>query len=584
MKIRLLPNHVIDRIAAGEVVERPASVVKELVENALDAGATRIQVAIEDGGRSLISITDNGCGMSAEDLSLAVERHATSKLQDETLQSINTMGFRGEALPSIGSVSQLTITTHAMNEPHAWQISVDHGVKSQITPAAFPQGTRMDVRGLFASTPARLKFLKSERSEIAAVREVLERLSLAVPHVEFALRVNGKDDLHLLPSEELFETAVQARVDAVMSFAEAGSFIQIQKEREHISLQAFMSVPSAHRGLQDKLFLYVNGRPVKDRLLLGAIRAGYGDVLPRDRHPFGAVFLTVEPSFVDVNVHPAKTEVRFQDAALVRSLLVSALRDAMQGALSIATQQANIPEFATRSFQPSTQYRSPSYSRGFQEAAQASLEAFAPAARVVDEPIATTEDYPLGAARAQIHKTYILSETSDGLIVVDQHAAHERIVYEKLKAGLANHDMPAQALLIPAVVHMDVSEAELITEQADFLAGYGFGIESFGVGTILVREIPAMLLGRDYTQVLKDLAAQLREYGVGNAIENKLWALAATIACHGSVRAGRVLRQDEMNALLRQMEATPNSGTCNHGRPTWVKLTQHDMEKLFARR
>ncbi len=589
MTIRLLPNHVIDRIAAGEVVERPAAVVKELVENALDAGATHIQVDVEEGGRALLAITDNGCGMSAQDLNLAVERHATSKLNDETLQNITTMGFRGEALPSIGSVSQLTITTHAVGEPHGWRIVLDNGHKSAILPAAHPIGTRMEVRGLFAATPARLKFLKSDRAEVMAIREVLERLSLAMPQVEFRLSVNNKADVQFTPA------TTHTRMEMVMPFAAAGDFLHIQKQREHVELKAYLSAPQVSRGLQDKLFLYVNNRPVKDRAMLGAIRAGYGDVLPRDRHPFGALFLTILPSYVDVNVHPAKTEVRFADAPLVRSLIVSAIRDAMMGALGGISSDApvgnaaNLAAFSAPRPQDFSRYQgnyTPKHSNsGFNEARQTLLDDLTPAARVPDtNPPEPTEHYPLGAARAQLHKTYIVAETADGMIMVDQHAAHERIVYEQLKAAIETHGVPSQVLLIPAVVQLDISSAEALLAQGEWLAQFGLVVEGFGHGTVLVREAPAMLRHDDVAPMLRDLAAELVEAGTSAALERKLWVLAATIACHGSVRAGRVLRMDEMNALLRQMEDTPNASTCNHGRPTWVQLTRADMEKLFARR
>ena len=597
MTVRQLSEATVNRIAAGEVVERPASVVKELVENALDAGARRIDVLTDGGGRRLIRVTDDGEGMSHADLELSVDRHATSKLSGDDLLSIHTLGFRGEALPSIGAVARLNMTTRHESEPHAWTLTVDAGKKSQSKPAALGAGTTVEVRDLFYATPARLKFLKTDRSEAEAVREVVRRLAMSRPDVAFTLAGEER-----APVTWAQATDSLARLGDVLGPDFRANAIAIEAEREGVRLSGFAGLPTLSRANTLGQYLLVNGRPVRDKLLVGAVRAAYADYLPRDRHPLLALFVTLETREVDVNVHPAKTEVRFRDGALVRGLIVRALKEALAREGQRAATTGGGATIAA--FRPVTMARRPGYdwrnsparpvpmSRGgaaigFAEAAQAAFEVGEPAAdaRVESfEPAAELIERPLGAARAQVHETYIVSQTRDGLIVVDQHAAHERIVYERMKAAIEKSGVARQILLIPEIVELDEADAARLSARADELARFGLAIESFGPGAIAVRETPSMLGEVDAGALLRDLAEHMAEWDDSLPLERRLLHVSATMACHGSVRAGRRLKPEEMNALLREMEETPNSGQCNHGRPTYVELKLADIEKLFGRR
>jgi DNA mismatch repair protein MutL len=604
MPVRQLPEQVVNRIAAGEVVERPASVVKELVENAIDATASRIDVFTDGGGRRKIVITDDGSGMSSADLALSVERHATSKLDDEDLLQIKTLGFRGEALPSIGAVARLAIATRHASEPHAWSLSVEGGVKSDVTPAALSQGTRVEVSDLFFATPARLKFLKSDRTEAEAIREVVRRLAMARPDIAFTLA--GEERAPVTWAAALPGAAGRlTRLGDILGSDFRASAIEVRAEREGVLVEGFAASPSLTRANALGQYLFVNGRPVRDKLILGAVRAAYADYLPRDRHPVVALFVTLSPREVDANVHPAKTEVRFRNAGLVRALIVHALKDGL--AREGKRSAVNTADGAIASFRPSfvprpatwDWRRSPSYPVGpgtvpfagqaataLAEQDQAAFDVGRPAADVRPEITASADllDRPLGAARTQIHETYIVSQTRDGLVVVDQHAAHERIVYERLKASLSTNGVQRQILLIPEIVELDEATVERLLARADELASFGLAIESFGPGAVAVRETPSLLGRIDAGALLRDLAEHMEEWDEALPLERKLMHVAATMACHGSVRAGRRLKPEEMNALLREMEDTPNSGQCNHGRPTYVELKLSDIERLFGRR
>ena len=598
MAVRQLPEGVANRIAAGEVIERPAAAVKELVENALDAGATRIDVLIEAGGRRLIRVADDGTGMIRADLALCVERHATSKLDDEDLLDIRTLGFRGEALPSIGAVSRLTLTTRHADEPHAWSLTVDAGRKGECRPAALAAGTRVEIADLFNATPARLKFLKSDRAEAAAVAEVVKRLALAHPTVAFSLADADGTTRHF-PAQAFGEAGLLARIADVAGRDFAQNALPIDVWRGEVRLFGFAGLPTFGKATAASQFLFVNGRPIRDRLVLGAIRGAYADAMPRDRHPAVALFLDLDPHEVDVNVHPAKTEVRFRDSGLVRGLIVGAIREAIAAASpATATTIAAATLGAFRPAGPAVpaagwDWRaSPSRPlepvRGFGEGPQAAFAMdIAPSAdaRAAEAPPTGDDlDRPLGAARAQVHGTYILSQTRDGLVIVDQHAAHERLVYERLKRQMAESGIARQALLIPIVVELDPADAARLVERADDLAAFGLVLEAFGPGAVIVRETPAMLGDVDAEALVRDIAEHLAEWDSTGPLERRLMAVAATMACHGSVRAGRLLRPAEMNALLREMEATPGSAQCNHGRPTSVTLSLADVERLFGRR
>jgi DNA mismatch repair protein MutL len=602
MPVRQLPEQVVNRIAAGEVVERPASVVKELVENAIDAGASRIDIFTDGGGRRRIGITDDGGGMTCADLSLAVDRHATSKLDDEDLLRIRTLGFRGEALPSIGAVAKLNIITRHPGEPHAWSLSVEGGMKSAIMPAALSQGTRVEVSDLFYATPARLKFLKTDRTEAEAIREVVRRLAMARPDIAFTLA--GEERAPVTWAAALPGAAGRlTRLGDILGADFRSSAIDVRAEREGVIVEGFAAAPSLTRANALGQYLFVNGRPVRDKLILGAVRAAYSDYLPRDRHPVVALFVTTDPQEVDANVHPAKTEVRFRNAGLVRALIVHALKDGL--AREGKRTAANSDGAAIAAFRPSfaprpTNWdwrRSPAHPVGplpafdgaaaaFAEPGQAVFDVGHPTAdmRFQEVPSADLLDRPLGAARTQIHGTYIVSQTRDGLIVVDQHAAHERIVYERLKASLAKNGVQRQILLIPEIVELDEATVEGLLARAGELASFGLAIESFGPGAVAVRETPSLLGKTNAGGLLRDLAEHMAEWDEALPLERRLMHVAATMACHGSVRAGRILKPEEMNALLREMEDTPNSGQCNHGRPTYVELKLADIEKLFGRR
>jgi DNA mismatch repair protein MutL len=594
MPVRQLSEAVINRIAAGEVVERPASVVKELVENALDAGAGRIEVLTGGGGRRLICVTDDGEGMTRADLALAVERHATSKLADDDLVSIRTLGFRGEALPSIGAVARLSIATRHASEPHAWAIAVDAGVKAEIKPAALGQGTRVEVRDLFHATPARLKFLKLDRTEAEAVREVVRRLAMSRPDVAFTLA--GEERAPVTFAAALPGAPGRlARLGDVLGAEFRANAVAIAAEREGVAIEGYAALPTLTRANALGQYLFVNGRPVRDKLLLGAVRAAYADYLPRDRHPLLALFVTVDAREVDVNVHPAKAEVRFRNAGLVRALIVSALKNALARE---ATRSASTGGSATiAAFRPAMRPRGgpafvygPLRGGGLAEPSQAAFDTGLPAADLraaVDttaEPLAEARGHPLGAARAQVHDTYVVAQTQDGLVIVDQHAAHERIVYEKLKAALEKSGVARQILLIPEIIELDEADVERVTARADELARFGLVVESFGPGAVALRETPALLGEIDGAGLVRDLAEHMAEWDEALPLERRLMAVASSMACHGSVRAGRRLKPEEMNALLREMEATPNSGQCNHGRPTYVELKLADIEHLFGRR
>jgi DNA mismatch repair protein MutL len=578
--------------------------VKELVENAIDAGASRIDIFTDGGGRRKIAITDDGGGMTRADLALSVERHATSKLDDEDLLRIRTLGFRGEALPSIGAVAKLNIATRHASESHAWSLSVDGGMKSEVSPAALSQGTRVEVSDLFYATPARLKFLKSDRTEAEAIREVVRRLAMARPDIAFTLA--GEERSPVTWAAALPGAPGQlTRLGDILGADFRTCAIDVGAEREGVTVAGFAASPSLTRANALGQYLFVNGRPVRDKLILGAVRAAYADYLPRDRHPVVALFVTLDAREVDANVHPAKTEVRFRNAGLVRALIVHALKEglAREGKRTAANSggaaiEAFRPSFASPRQANWDWRRSPAFPVGtpaaFQAAAatalaepgQAAFDVGAPRAdvRLYEQPLADLVDRPLGAARTQIHETYIVSQTRDGLIVVDQHAAHERIVYERLKASLAQNGVQRQILLIPEIVEMDEATVEALLARDEELATFGLAIESFGPGAVAVRETPSLLGKTHAGALLRDLAEHMAEWDEALPLERRLMHVAATMACHGSVRAGRRLKPEEMNALLREMEGTPNSGQCNHGRPTYVELKLADIEKLFGRR
>ncbi len=595
MAIRQLSPETINRIAAGEVVERPASVVKELVENALDAGAREIEVVTAAGGLSLIRVTDDGIGMDAADLNLAVERHATSKLASDDLLAIDTLGFRGEALPSIGSVACLAITSRPHGARDALEITVDRGAKHALKPAALNPGTRIEVRDLFSATPARLKFLKSERAENLAVSEAVKRLAMAHPHVGFSLTTGERTSLSL-PACEPNADGLLKRLGRIMGAPFMADAVAVRGERDGIRVHGFAGLPTLHRPDAAQQFLFVNGRPVRDKLVTGAVRAAYGDLVPRGRHPLLALFVTLPPSEVDVNVHPAKTEVRFRDGGAVRGLLIGALRHALETAGFRASAQggARTLETLARTGMSTPQAypdRNIAYAPrpldGFAEEQQTAFGEFsAPAADTSVHEEAPASDHrarPLGAARAQLHETYIVAETEHSVVIVDQHAAHERLVYERLKSALENGGVARQALLIPAVVEVGDDEAAALGEKTEELTELGLVLERFGTGAIAVREVPALLGTSEVDGLVKDLAADLLAEGSAAPLRERLEAVASRMACHGSVRAGRRLTGAEMNALLREMEATPFSGQCNHGRPTYVELKRSDIERLFGR-
>jgi DNA mismatch repair protein MutL len=597
MKIRRLEEGTINRIAAGEVVERPASAAKELVENALDAGARRIEIAASNGGADLILVEDDGEGMDEADLRLAVERHATSKLASDDLSHIVTMGFRGEALPSIGAVARLSIASRT-RASQAYEIRVEGGHLQGPSPAAFrargQSGTRVEVRELFYATPARLKFLKSARSEDLALTDVVKRLAMARPDVAFTLTFDGRRTLDLEAEADLFEGRLK-RLARIMGRDFGDNAAPVGVAREGVNLSGFAGLPTYNRANSAQQFLFVNGRPVRDKLLIGAVRGAYADFLARDRHPALALFLDCDPAFVDVNVHPAKTEVRFRDAGLVRGLIVSSLKHALADAghrASTTVAGAALSAFrpqGTSSGASSGTYVTP-FRPGLADAARMfnapMLDgATALSVRMEDVPRDPAQaELPLGIARAQLHETYVIAQTADGIVIVDQHAAHERLVYERMKRALANGGMARQPLLIPEVVSLDPSDVARLSDRSHELAELGLVVEQFGPDAMLVRETPAMLGKMDAKALLRDLADDITETGSALSLKERLEDVAGTLACHTSVRAGRRLNADEMNALLREMEATPHSGQCNHGRPTYVELKLSDIERLFGRR
>jgi DNA mismatch repair protein MutL len=579
------------------VVERPASAVKELVENALDAGARRIDIATSAGGADLILVEDDGEGMDADDLALAVERHATSKLRDDDLSTIATMGFRGEALPSIGAVARLTITSRTRTG-EGQEIRVDGGAVNGPSPAAFraqgQSGTRVDVRELFYATPARLKFMKSARSEDMATTDVVKRLAMARPDVAFTLTLDGRRTLDLEAEADIFEGRLK-RLAKIMGRDFGDNAAPVDAMREGVRITGFAGLPTYNRANAQMQFLFVNGRPVRDKLLIGAVRGAYADFLARDRHPALALFLECDPAFVDVNVHPAKTEVRFRDAGLVRGMIVSSLKHALANAGHRAS--TTVASSALASFRPEAPVYSgnvrpfpvtpgmASAARDFQSPLFAGNTAPAYSARVEEMPSeAPPAELPLGVARAQLHETYVVAQTADGIVIVDQHAAHERLVYEKMKKALEQGGIARQPLLIPEVVELDQAEVDRIAARAGELAELGLVIEPFGPDAVMVREMPAMLGKADLKGLVRDLADDIAETGKALSLKERLEEVAGTLACHTSVRAGRRLNAEEMNALLREMEATPHSGQCNHGRPTYVELKLSDIERLFGRR
>ncbi|MEC8210498.1 MAG: DNA mismatch repair endonuclease MutL [Pseudomonadota bacterium] len=624
-KIRKLPEGTINRIAAGEVVERPFSVVKELVENAIDADATRIDITLGSGGKSLIIVNDNGHGMTPEDMSLAIERHATSKLPEgdggDRLFRVSSLGFRGEALPSIGAVSKMAITSRPVqnqvsieenNTNSAMQLDVIAGKVGSLKPTSGAQGTRIEVRDLFFATPARLKFLKSDRAETTAVGDVIRRLAMAYPKVGFSITSEGRKSFTVTAEPNGSDTSRLNRLAAVMG-QEFGSnavsvFAERETEKEHMRLTGFAGLPTFNRATAQMQYLFVNGRPVKDRLLNGAVRGAYQDFLARNRHPAVALFIELDPSEVDVNVHPAKTEVRFRDPGLIRSMIVGALRAALAEAGHRAS--TTVADTALRYFSV------PSYGRGGGEKPSApplldksqlhaverlqcgftelsgyeapphASETHTDETQTSDNetPTENLDSYPLGLARAQLHETYVLAQTADGLVIVDQHAAHERLVYERMKEDMAVKGVERQILLLPEVVELDSAETDRLMARRVELAEIGFVLENFGDRAVLVREIPTLFRNADVKQLVQDLADEIAELGAALAIKEKLEEICSTLACHGSVRAGRRLNGEEMNALLREMEDTPHAGQCNHGRPTYVELKLADIEKLFGRR
>lgn len=589
MRIRYLPENLVNQIAAGEVIERPAAAVKELVENSIDAGATRIEISLRDGGKSLISISDNGTGMSREELIAALDRHATSKLPDDDLSDIRSMGFRGEALPSIASVARVKISTRAGNNP-GWDITCEGGKKSEPSPSSHPSGTKIEVRDLFYATPARLKFLKSDKAEYAAVKNAIMHLAMGFPHIAFRLTHNDVTGLNLP-----VVTDSAGRLAAILGEDFEDNAIPITAERDGVTLSGHISLPTFHKGTSQNQYLLVNGRAVKDKLLNACVRAGYADVLARDRHPVVALFLQLPPHDVDVNVHPAKAEVRFRDSASIRGLVIGALRHVLHENGFRASSANTIPFLSSSRRMPgSGNYYIPD--SGLRRNDNAMLAEspqlawdhdIAPSARaeVFELTSPETMTFPLGAARAQIHENYIIAQTGEGMMIIDQHAAHERLVYERFKAQMELQGVEKQGLLTPEIINLDEHLIETLLANAETLKKLGLEIEPFGPGALAVQTVPALLAGRmDVTKLIRELADELTEHETLGGLEERLNQILSTMACHGSVRSGRRMNAEEMNALLRQMEKTPLSGQCNHGRPTYIELKLNDIEKLFGRK
>lgn len=592
MIIRRLPENIVNQIAAGEVIERPFAAIKELVENSIDAGASRIDVFVRDGGKALITVTDNGIGMSAEDLEIAVERHATSKLPNDDLVYISSLGFRGEALPSIGAVSRLKITSR-QKDSDAHEINVEGGRKSKVTPATLNYGTKIEVRDLFYATPARLKFLKTDRAENMKIREVLENLAMAYPDIQFIFSTEEKEVFNYTA------TAPLDRLKQIMGKEFAENALKINAEYENMKLSGFASLPTLHRNTSQYQYFFVNGRPVKDKLIIGAVKGAYMDFIESSRHPMLCLFLDISPEEIDVNVHPAKSEIRFRDSAAARGLIVSGLKHALKE----AGHKSATVDWSGQYKQPSSTYK---YMKGMEgaeyfgrtfakEENTASFQTIpefniTPSAKTYSEteiyakPNIEAETFPLGAAKAQVHKNYIISQTEKGMVIIDQHAAHERLVYEQMKKDIASNGIKRQILLLPEVVEMSEAAVEKILSRKDELEELGLAIESFGAGAVIVNEIPALLGQGDIKQLIKDIADDILSYSQDISLKEKLEEICGNIACHASVRSGRILTIDEMNHLLREMEATPHSGQCNHGRPTYVELSLNDIEKLFGRR
>ena len=608
--IRLLPNDLINKIAAGEVIERPASAVKELVENSIDAGATKIEIIMRNGGRTFISVTDNGCGMSKRDLVLAVERHATSKLPTDDLDSISTLGFRGEALPSIGAVSRLTIKTRSKDMDTGWSINVTGGDIEAVVPSSLKIGTQVEIRDLFYATPARLKFLKTDRTETGRTIEVIRRIAMVNPNISFTLNDGTRTNIRFNGAQGNLPNIQLSRIGEVLGRDFEENSLLIEAEREGFILTGYAGLPTLNKRTSSHQFLFVNGRPVQDKLLYGAVRAAYSDFLAYDRHPFVVLFLNAPGSTLDVNVHPAKSEVRFQEPGLVRGLIIGALKKALveagyqtsstisNAALGILNKSiSKISPTGVRSSGQSYKTREPSQNNYLPSSFANSEIAYghldlnsAPMARTDSpsnqspESLNEIASFPLGAAQAQLHKNYIVAQTNEGLVIVDQHAAHERLVYEKMKIDLKEGGIKRQVLLIPEVVDLEHVKIQRLLELKDDFARLGLVLEEFGEGAILVREIPSILGDINVKNLVIDIVDELEEFGSSTLLEDKLGHICGTIACHSSVRSGRTLRVEEMNALLREMEATPHSGQCNHGRPTYVELKLSDIEKLFGRR
>ncbi|MCP4381114.1 MAG: DNA mismatch repair endonuclease MutL [Hyphomicrobiales bacterium] len=595
MPIRRLSESMVNRIAAGEVVERPASVVKELVENAIDAGSTRIEVVTSGGGASLIRVSDDGSGIAADDLPFAVERHCTSKLESG-LDDIRSLGFRGEALASVGAAARLMVTSRQSGASQAAEITVEGGRVGAVKPAALSAGTRVEVRDLFFSTPARLKFLKSERAESAAITDVVKRLAMVNPSIRFAL--SGSDRGSLDYPAVSGTDGQRVRLTQVLGADFADNAVAIDASREGARLSGFAGLPTFNRANSLAQFLFVNGRPVRDKLLLGAVRGAYSDLLKHGRYPVATLFIGLDPAEVDINVHPTKADVRFRDPGLIRGLIVGAIREAFAtsgmrssttatGATVTAFRRGPIrPPASTTAWQAPLTPTGNAVANGLAEPAQVAFEggAVPSADSRYNEPVPEPSAHPLGAARAQLHETYVVAQTADGLVIVDQHAAHERLVYERLKRGLESRGVGRQILLIPEVVDLPAEDVDRLVDRADELATLGLVIERFGPGAVAVRESPSMLGAIDASSLLSDIAEQIAEWDTAGGLRDKLEQVASTMACHGSVRAGRRLKPEEMDALLREMEATPNASECNHGRPTYIELKLADIERLFGRR
>ncbi|MDC0563596.1 DNA mismatch repair endonuclease MutL [Alphaproteobacteria bacterium] len=595
--IRLLPEQLVNQIAAGEVIERPASALKELLENAIDAGATRISIELERGGLYSLIVSDNGRGMSCDELPVAVQRHATSKLPDDDLFQITHFGFRGEALPSIGAVSSLTLTSRVGDAEHGWRLDIVHGAVGVPRPAACAIGTRIEITDLFGSVPVRLKFLKTERTEAGQCIDVVRRLAMCRPDIGFQMSDSGKA-VFSLPAQPLSDEGARQRLSALVGRTFADEAIAIDSRRDEMHLTGLAGLPTMNRQTASHIYLFVNDRPVRDRQLLGAVRAGYQDMLPRGRHPVLVLFLSMPPGDVDVNVHPAKAEVRFSDSQRVRGLFVGSLMNALSDAGLRATKEGS--EHALRRFQsaqmPMITSAPASPDTGDMLQGQQGLSSYMlvdapPAARIAmpSQPETMAQgapaetSFPLGAARAQLHKTYVIAETGDGIVLVDQHAAHERLVMERMKEGLAEGPLASQTLLLPEVVDIPIDQYEAILGEVDMLNRLGLQLEGFGQGSLLVRGVPALLGEASPSAIVRDIGEELSHLGGSTGLQDRLNAVIASISCHGSVRAGRQLGSNEMNALLRQMEETPAAGQCNHGRPTFITLSLSDLEKLFHR-